>query len=408
MVRAEAERDKLPDGVQAVIADFDDPASIAEALAGAGRAYLVTPSSERAEEQQRQFCDVAAKAGIRQLVVLSQLGADEHSPVRFLRYHAAVEQHVRSLGIPYTFLRPNLFFQGLLAFARPIAAEGRFYAPIGDARVSAVDVRDIGAVAAVTLTEPGHEDATYTLTGPAAITHAQIAEAMTAALGRQVTFIDVSPSAFADSLRGVLPPWQVDGLLEDYEHYRRGEAAAVSSAIAETTGTPPRDVVQFARDYAPAFSDLSALQEPAGHHHALDLVGALVEVRDHGPGQFSQADRVLSDYAQRGLPLTPETSAAPGGREERAGLSPPSRTAARQPRGGWSPVQPHSGRNCSQSGFSAKNSRACSSPASACSRNLDSHTSRRCRAASSPSSAARRTTRIGYAPRASQPASSSR
>jgi hypothetical protein len=50
---------------------------------------------------------------------------------------------------------------------------------------------------------------------------------------------------------------QVDGLLEDYAHYRRGEAAAVSSAIAELTGTPPRDVMQFAREYAPAFSDLS-------------------------------------------------------------------------------------------------------------------------------------------------------
>jgi len=256
MVRSEADRVKLPDGVQAVIADFDDPASIAAAMVGARSAYLVTPSSERAEEQQRRFADLAAKAGLHHLVVLSQLAADEHSPVRFLRYHAAVEQHVRDLGIPYTFLRPNLFFQGLLAFARPVAAEGRFYAPVGDARVSAVDVRDIGAVAAVTLTEPGHEGATYTLTGPSAITHAQIAGALTAALGRQVNFVDVSPSAFADSLRGVLPPWQVDGLLEDYAHYRRGEAAVVSSAVTEITGTAPRDVAQFARDYAPAFSGL--------------------------------------------------------------------------------------------------------------------------------------------------------
>lgn len=254
MVRAEAARGTLPDGVQPVIADFDDPAAIAAALAGAGRSYLVTPSSERAGEQQRRFADLAAEAGLRHLVVLSQLGADEHSPVRFLRYHGAVERHVRDLGLPYTFLRPNLYFQGLLAFARPIAAEGRFYAPIGDARVSAVDVRDLGEAAAVTLTEPGHEAATYTLTGPAAITHAQIAEALTAALGRPVTFTDVPAPAFADSLRGVLPPWQVDGLVEDYAHYRRGEAAAVSAAITEITGTPPRDVAQFARDYAPAFS----------------------------------------------------------------------------------------------------------------------------------------------------------
>ncbi len=206
MVRAEADGGKLPAGVPLAVADFGDPASIAAALEGAERAYLVTPSSERAEEQQRRFADLAAKAGLRHLVVLSQLAADERSPVRFLRYHGAVERHVRDLGIGYTFLRPNLFFQGLLAFARSISAEGRFYAPIGDARVSAVDVRDIADVAASTLTEAGHEGATYTLTGPASITHAQIAAALTAALGRDVTFTDVPPEVFADSLRGILPP----------------------------------------------------------------------------------------------------------------------------------------------------------------------------------------------------------
>jgi uncharacterized protein YbjT (DUF2867 family) len=253
MARTEADRGKLPAGVDVVVADFDETAAVAAALDGVERAYLVTPSSEQAGAQQKQFADLAAKARTRHLVVLSQLGSGEHSPVRFLRYHAAVEQHVRDLGIGYTFLRPNLYFQGLLTFAGPISASGKFFAPIGDARVSAVDVRDIGAVAAVALTEAGHEGATYTLTGPEAITHSQMAGALTAALGRAVTFVDVPPEAFAASIRDLLPPWQVDGLLEDYAHYRRGEAAAVSPAIADITGTAPRGIEQFARDYAPAF-----------------------------------------------------------------------------------------------------------------------------------------------------------
>lgn len=254
MVRAEADRARVPAGAEVAVADFDDAASIAAALDGAASAYLATPSSERAEEQQRRFADLAAQAGLRHLVKLSQLAADEQSPVRFLRYHAAVEQHVRDLGLPYTFLRPNLFFQGLLAFAGPIAAEGRFYAPIGDARVSAVDVRDIAEVAAVALTEDGHQGATYTVTGPAGITHADMASALTAALGRDITFVDVPPGAFAESIRGVLPPWQVDGLLEDYAHYGRGEAAAVSPAVSDVTGRPAIDIKQFAQDYARAFS----------------------------------------------------------------------------------------------------------------------------------------------------------
>lgn len=82
---------------------------------------------------------------------------------------------------------------------------------------------------------------------------ASIAAALTEALSREVTFTDVPPEAFAESLRGILPPWQVEGLGEDYAHYRRGEAALVSPAVAEITRRPPVDVRQFARDYAPAF-----------------------------------------------------------------------------------------------------------------------------------------------------------
>ena len=79
-------------------------------------------------------------------------------------------------------------------------------------------MRDIAAVAAIALTESGHEGATYTLTGPASITHGEIAAALTSALGRDITVIDVPPGAFADSLQGILPPWQIQGLLEDYSH----------------------------------------------------------------------------------------------------------------------------------------------------------------------------------------------
>lgn len=71
------------------------------------------------------------------------------------------------LGLGYTFLRPNLYFQGLLAFREMIVKEGKFFAPIGGAHVSAVDVRDIALVAAAALTEDGHSGKIYTITGPA-------------------------------------------------------------------------------------------------------------------------------------------------------------------------------------------------------------------------------------------------
>jgi uncharacterized protein YbjT (DUF2867 family) len=237
-----------------VTGDFEDAASIRRALADVRRAYLVTPSSPDAEAQQVRFVELAVAAGVGHIVKLSQFAADAASPVRFLRYHAAVEQRIRDLGVAFTLLRPNLFFQGLLAFQPMIAAAGRFVAPIGDARVSAVDVRDIAAVAVAALTAHGHEGRTYTITGPAAITHTEMADAIGHAIGRPVAFVDVPAQAFAAALRDAgVPAWQVDGLIEDYAHYARGEAAAVEPTVRDVTGHVARDVSTFARDFAAAF-----------------------------------------------------------------------------------------------------------------------------------------------------------
>src|SRR5262249_23663630 len=132
--------------------------------------------------------------------------------------------------------------------------EGHFVAPIGDARVSAVDVRDIAAVATRALTESGHEGRTYTITGPAAVTHTEMAAAIGEAIGRPVAFIGGSFDVFAGALKaGGVPAWQVDGIVEDYSHYARGEAETISPHVREVTGADPRDVCEFAKDYARAF-----------------------------------------------------------------------------------------------------------------------------------------------------------
>ena len=94
-------------GAEIVVGDFDDTATIARALAGMERAFLLTNSSERAEAQQAAFVAAAWRAGVRHIVKLSQWAADPRSPVRFLRYHAAVENAISASGMAYTFLRPN-------------------------------------------------------------------------------------------------------------------------------------------------------------------------------------------------------------------------------------------------------------------------------------------------------------
>jgi uncharacterized protein YbjT (DUF2867 family) len=214
-----------------------------------------SPIHRSAQAQQIAFIDAARQSGVAHLVKLSQFGAEAHSPVRFLRYHAAVEAALQASGIAYTLLRPNLFMQGLLNFRSTIATRNAFYAAAGDARVSVIDLRDIADVAVAALTEAGHEGKLYDLTGPQALTHAEMAEGLSKALGRQVAFVDIPPEAMRDVLLGFgVPVWQADGLIEDYAHYRRGEASAVTSGVRDATGKAPRSFEEFARDYAATFS----------------------------------------------------------------------------------------------------------------------------------------------------------
>ncbi|MGP1387627.1 MAG: SDR family oxidoreductase [Thainema sp.] len=241
--------------VEVVKGNFDHPETLLEALTEVDRAFLLTNSTEHAEAQQLAFVDAARQSSVKHIVKLSQFAADAHSPVRFLRYHAAVEAAIQASGMTYTFLRPNLFMQGLLSFRSTITSQNAFYAAIGDAKVSVVDVRDIADVAVAALTEAGHEGKIYDLTGPQALTHTEMAEYLSAALKRQIAFVNIPPEQMREAMIGFgMPAWQADGLIEDYAHYRRNEAAAIASGIEDATGQVPRQFEDFARDYATVFS----------------------------------------------------------------------------------------------------------------------------------------------------------
>lgn len=241
--------------IEVVEGNFDQPETLLSAMAGVDRAFLLTNSSERAEAQQLAFVDAARQSGVKHIVKLSQFAADANSPVRFLRYHAAVEAAIQASGIVYTFLRPNLFMQGLLNFRLTIISQNAFYVAAGDAKVSVVDVRDIAEVAVAALTEVGHEGKIYNLTGPQALTHGEMAAHLSAVLSRQIGFVDVSPESMHETLLSVgFPLWQADGLLEDYAHYRRNEAAVLASGVHDAIGQAPRSFKAFARDYAKIFS----------------------------------------------------------------------------------------------------------------------------------------------------------
>ncbi|WEK70448.1 MAG: SDR family oxidoreductase [Candidatus Chryseobacterium colombiense] len=239
---------------ETVVGDLSDSDSLVQALQGIEKAFLLTNSSEYAEELQLNFVNAAYKAGVKHIVKLSQLAADKNSPVRFLRYHAAVENRIRELGMDYTFLRPNLFMQGLIAFGHSIKYEGKFYGSLGNASVSAVDIRDIAGVAAKALTENGHENKIYNITGEESLTHFQMAEILSRILETKITYVDLN----SEQLRGALtaagfPEWQTGGLIEDYAHYGRGEASEVFNTVHDITGNPAIGFEQFVQDHLKFF-----------------------------------------------------------------------------------------------------------------------------------------------------------
>ena len=243
-----AEVNQFPN-VHFVQGDFDDPDSMRRACSGVDRAFLSTNSTERTERQQIAFTRVAQQSGVRHIVKLSQLHADANSPGRFLRYHASVEAAIQASGITFTFLRPNLYMQGLLNFRQSIQEKSAFFAAAGDAGISAVDVRDLADVAVAALTTWQHDNKIYSLTGLDALTFAEMAHQLSRAIGRTITFVDVPPESMRAALaaRG-FPPWQADGLLEEFAMYRRGEAAGVESGVREALGRPPCSFDEFARD----------------------------------------------------------------------------------------------------------------------------------------------------------------
>ncbi|MFC3161603.1 Uncharacterized conserved protein YbjT, contains NAD(P)-binding and DUF2867 domains [Chryseobacterium arachidis] len=252
LVRNNDQGDLMANLPQAEVAvgDLSDTDSLVQALQGIEKIFLLTNSSEHAEELQLNFVDAAYKAGVKHIVKLSQLAAEEASPVRFLRYHAAVENRIRELGMNYTFLRPNLFMQGLLAFGHSIKYEGKFYGSLGNATVSAVDIRDIAGVAARVLTEAGHEDKIYNITGEQSLTHFQMAEIFSRLLEKDITYVDLNTEQMQEALKAVgFPEWQIGGLIEDYAHYARGEASEIFNTVHDITERPAIDFEQFVQDH---------------------------------------------------------------------------------------------------------------------------------------------------------------
>ncbi len=241
-------------GVEIIEGDFSKPETLKAALQGVEKAIFLPPFDPRMVEWQSSFIEAAKHAGIKHIVKFSVLGANPNSPVSLLKWHGQGEKQLEESGISFTHLRPNGFMQNFLALAPTISTQGVFYQPADDAKISHVDVRDIVAVAVKSLTEDGHENKVYTITGPQALSFDEIALQLTALTGKQVKYINVSPEDFKRSLLGFKQPeWLADAVNELFEFYRSGYGSIVTDVVAEVTNKQPVSFDQFTKDYAQVF-----------------------------------------------------------------------------------------------------------------------------------------------------------
>lgn len=241
-------------GFETVEGDFDRPETLGAALEGVERALLLTAPDPRTVEHQRSFIEAAKRAGTRHVVKFSAIGAGAGGPEGFGKWHGQVEEALKASGLAWTMLQPNFFMQNLLGQARTIAGEGAIYQPVGDARASFVDVRDIAAVAVKALTEDGHEGRSYVITGPEALSYGEVAERLSAAIGKRVDYVSITPEDFRKgALAAGLPEWLVGALEVLNKILAAGEASVVTNVVREVGGKEPIDFDKFARDYAGAF-----------------------------------------------------------------------------------------------------------------------------------------------------------
>lgn len=181
----------LPSNVQLCVGDFDDEASLDQAMAGANRLFLLTAGT-RIADHDRAAVRRARDAGLNHVVKLSALAVGRGGTDPITTWHRVGETDVRTSRLAWTVLRPTAFMTNALNWSYAIRAGGDVSAPFADGRTTFIDPRDVARVAAAALTQHGHDGQTYELTGPDALRPADQVRILPEVLGRSIAYTENS------------------------------------------------------------------------------------------------------------------------------------------------------------------------------------------------------------------------
>ena len=164
------------------------------------------------------------------------------------------QKQLQESGMAWTFVQPGFFMQNLLMYGEAIRDKGEFYMPLGEGKVSWLDARDIAGVAVKALTEPGHENQAYPVTGPDALGGADLATVLTDVSGDTVNYVPISLDQARQAMTAMgMPEPLADAMNELYALAPAGHLAGVLDTVEKDTGHPARSFRQFATDHAATF-----------------------------------------------------------------------------------------------------------------------------------------------------------
>lgn len=243
-------------GVEAVRGDLGDRPSLEAAMAGVDRVFLLTFPSKTQREHGRNAVEAAVAAGVRSVVHLSTADANLTSAIPWASAPARTDAQLKTSGLGWTLLKPTAFMQNILQSAAAVR-HGVLPHTTGRGVVGWIDTRDIAAVAAQVLTEPGHEGCEHVLSGPALLSMPDVAADLSVVTGHPVRYLHMPSPIFELLLRvNGVDAWTARGLCHQYvDVVRHGQdnGDTLTDTVLKITGRPPRSFQQFAQANRHAF-----------------------------------------------------------------------------------------------------------------------------------------------------------
>jgi uncharacterized protein YbjT (DUF2867 family) len=242
----------ITDPAREVQVNLATGAGLDQAFAGIDQVFLLTPPGFAQQDALLVPAIDAAKAqGVRKLVLMTAMGAnaDEAAPLR------RAELHLLQSGLAWNIIRPNWFMQNFNTFwIQGILEHGKIFLPVGQAKGSFIDARDIAAVAAELLSSEARNNQEFDLTGGVALDHDAVAQVLSQASGRSITFEDIPPEAMRSGLLGAgVPQAYAEFLLLILGFFKAGYSERTTDAVHRILGRAPRTLEQYAQDYRSAW-----------------------------------------------------------------------------------------------------------------------------------------------------------